>query len=392
MNTLKTVFIILTLLLSQCGNKKEKMSFFENFKMKGITIVNKQEIQNIDSYIYRPEKNDTIISYYNKIQTSIVFLGIGKSNFTDTIHLHDIFSKYELENCIGHLYVNDNMVFILASKMHDDFSRLDFFVFQLDMLGNIFQSWDIAQMTGINESYFGLKKSSQNPIVYLNGKLIIMANVLHHPKEKKDVSNTPTELILDTEANKAYFVYAKPEIYGNAKYYGNHTDNHSKVFINDSVFVLSFPIDHSLYKYHINGKLIAKKICKSQYIDEFKDFEWSENMGFEKIIEIQTTQAYYSQVTYDSHNKLIFRLALHEQAALANSGEKASFFDRSFSIIVVDENLQFVGEYYIPPYHLYPGMIQTNFSGGPFFELANFNPSFLCIAEYEFLFSKQNKK
>jgi len=66
MKTPSQLFIILALLLTQCGNKKEKMSFFENFRMKALTIVNKQEFQNAPNSIqYRPETNDTIVSFYN---------------------------------------------------------------------------------------------------------------------------------------------------------------------------------------------------------------------------------------------------------------------------------------------------------------------------------------
>jgi len=395
MKTPSQLFIILALLLTQCGNKKEKMSFFENFRMKALTIVNKQEFQNapINSMQYRTETNDTIISFFNKNMTSIVFIGLGKSNFKDTVPLQNLFSENEIESYLGHLYVNDNMVFILANKMNYELSRLDYFVFYFDMHGNNIQAWDIAELTGINEPYFCLKSSFQNPITYIDGNLIISANILSHSKEViKEVSKTPTELILNTKTNEAHFVYGKPEIYGNGKYYGNHVHNHSKVFLNDTVYVVSFPIDHYLYKYNINGELIEKHQCKSEFIDEFKDFEWSENISFEKIIEIQITQAYYSQLAYDSHNKLIYRLALHEQDALSSSGEKASLYDRGFSLMVIDEKLQIVGEYYIPIYHLYPSMIETNLSGGPFFGIANFDMSLLCIAQYEFFPLKQNKK
>jgi len=390
MKTPNRLFIILALLLTQCSSKIEKNSFFENFRMTGVTIVNKQDFTDapINSIHYRAEKNDTIFSFYNNSLKSIIFIGLGKSNFRDTVPLHNIFSEYNVESYIEYLYVDDNKLFIITGKMNDDFYRKDYFVFNIDMNGNILETWDIAQITGINETYFLLKA----PFVYQNEKLIIMANILHHPTEEKDVSKTPTELIINTQTNEAHFVYGKPEIYGNGKYYGNHTHNHSKVFINDTVFVLSFPIDHSIYKFHVNGELIEKKQCKSDFINEFKSFEWSENMSFEKIIEIQATQAYYSQLAYDSQNNLIFRLVLHGQNALTESGEKASFFDRSFSLMVIDKNLQIVGEYFIPPFHLYPWMINTNLSGVPFFGIANLNPSLLCIAQYEFLSLKQKLK
>lgn len=385
----RILYLIIIVALTQCSHKNranDKEIFFENFKIKKISVLEHEDFVGVllDG-IYLFGETDSIVSLYNYEQKKIRILGIGKSSINDTLCLQNLFDKYHIENYLGHCFVNTDSIFILTNIMNNDSSRLNYFVFLLNMKGEIKNKWDISALTGIDNTYFCVKSLFQNRMSIKNDNIICMTDIHLRKSAKADVAEIPTELVLNIKTDLAYFIYAKPDLYGEGKYYGNHAKNHSKAFLNDTVFVLSFPVDHTIYKYNINGNLIDKKMCKSVYIDDFKDFEWSATMTINKIIEIQVTSPYYYQIQFDKENRLLYRIVLHEQDALNDAGDKNTVFDKSFSIIVMDEQLNIIGEYFVPPYHLCPYLLNTNLPGSPFMIMYQSESSKFIYVKYEYI-------
>ncbi len=364
--TIFTQLLLLLVLSQSCKIETEKKCFFEHFKLKDVLIIDRTNRTYFSSEIIHNDKitGDTLITFYQMNDNLIVFLGYGQNTRNDTLHLNSFLETYDIDRFLDYYYVNSDTIFISTNYMTEDRSRLDYAIFLLDIKGNVYKKWDIAELTGIDHVFFNVSSEyfGPNRTIYNKEKqlLFLKTDIIFPPYEAFDVNEVPTELVLNIATDEAYFIYAKPDIYGKGDFYGNHALNHSKAFINDSTLVLSFPIDHYLYKYSITGELLKKKECKSLYIDKMVAFERGEPVTFNNLVEAQTCYPYYYQIVYDTKNRYLYRIVHHEQNVLNEVGEKNTEHDRNLSIMVIDENLNIIGEYFIPPYHIIPYLPRIN--------------------------------
>ncbi len=366
--SLRTLLLLSMLFFSFCTQEKtEKQSFFDHFKQEGILVIDKQEKAYWFSkkiyFIPKSDKNptaDTLISYYHNAQ--IVFRKYNDNTSVKSLELASFMEEYQLENILDYYYLNDDTVFVSANRFSTDKGFMEYFILQTDLESNRQQIWNISERLQITDPYLAVISSyrSANNMKYKNGKLYALTDVIAEPFKKYNTKKPPGVLVVDILKDSLYFIYTKPSVYGEGLFYGTHANKHSIAFISDSSFVVSYPIDAKLYEFNIFGEKIAEKQCESFYIEEIKPIEKKERLTAEDMIKAMECHAYYANIIFDTESNLLYRLVYHEQEYLNEEGEKNTSYDRSMSIMVIDENLEVLGEYYIPPYQFKPYLPKVN--------------------------------
>lgn len=117
-------------------------------------------------------------------------------------------------------------------------------------------------------------------------------------------------------------------------------------------FVYSFNADEDLYLTAPEHKSIEKKKAKSRYIESVAVFRSNEE-DFQKMVKAQCEHASYGKILYDKYRKLYYRFAYPpceiddytgDYIELLRSGRK------SFSVMILDEQLNVLGETLFPAY------------------------------------------
>ncbi len=307
--------------------------------------------------------NDTLVSYYSRTNRHIYIARYGTVPDVDTIDLNLFLDKHDKlnvtltcpgTNMLDYLFVNEDSIFLSVNYLTEDMSRFIYVIYLINRHAEVQKKWNITELMRINDAYFCLNSSHyRTNMAFLNNNIIVTSsNIITQPYIAYNTDTVPSVLVFDLEQNKGHFIYAQPEVYGQGDFYGNHSLNQSIIFLDDSTFVLSYPVDHYLYKYHINGSLIKKSKCQSKYIHKMRAFEKGTVITSENLINAQENFPYYHQIVFDTHNQLIYRVAFLENR-------------KDFSVMVIDKNLNVLGEYIIPSGHLrkYLPMIvnQNNF-------------------------------
>ncbi len=268
------IFLFLVICFSSCTQEKaEKQSFFDHFKQEGILVIDKQEEAYWFSkkiyFIPKSDKNataDTLISYYHNAQ--IVFRKYNDNTSVKSLELASFMEEYQIENILDYYYHNDDTIFVSANRFSPAKGFMEYFILQTDLESNRQQIWNISERMQITDPYLAVisEYNSVNNMKYKNGKLYALTDVIAEPFKKYNTKKTPGVLVVDILKDSLYFIYTKPSVYGEGQFYGNHANQHSIVFISDSSFVVSYPIDAKLYEFNIFVEKIAEKQSESIYV------------------------------------------------------------------------------------------------------------------------------
>lgn len=121
-------------------------------------------------------------------------------------------------------------------------------------------------------------------------------------------------------------------------------------------FIYSFHYDEFLYKANSNHHKVDKIVGKSKYIDRVDLFR-SNNSDFKKMLKAQCEHATYGNILYDKYRNVYYRF-VHPSVNVDDfKGDYINLIHsggKNFSIIVLDKDLNRVGETLFPDYTYNP--------------------------------------
>lgn len=146
-----------------------------------------------------------------------------------------------------------------------------------------------------------------------------------------------------------------------------------------SIYV-AYPYDHSIYLYDDETKELLKKEClASEFISKLAS-PLKINHSDQENINFQISKAYYSEINYHSKLNIFSRIVFHEKELYQGDGKlNKSICDRTYSLILFDEALNFVSEIYLENFDVWDRALPTpkgfivpgkcsEFSGEDYFE------------------------
>jgi len=112
-----------------------------------------------------------------------------------------------------------------------------------------------------------------------------------------------------------------------------------------NIYYVSMKYDHNIYKYQIGDDRLLEVIDgKSNSLNKFEKLPRERNR--QKYINFITTSGSYDRLMYEEKSKRFYRLAVHGQPLKNPETGRLNnpTFNRSFSVIVFDENMIKIGE------------------------------------------------
>lgn len=190
------------------------------------------------------------------------------------------------------------------------------------------------------------------------GDSLYIPQVLNKMLKDKIVSENPVGVVVDTvSGNITTLPFTMPPLIAD-KDFGTATAgscDYSSCY-DGTNFIYAFFFDENIYMTSSKHEVIDKKVAKSKYIDKIDVFKSSEP-NLQKMVKLQCEHASYGQIMFDKYREVYYRFVYPsadiddyegDYIDLLRSGRKA------FSIMVLDKQLNVIGETLFPEYTYNP--------------------------------------
>ena len=299
-----------------------------------------------------------LFPYKDKNKEYLTFAGNSAILFYD-LKKGDLLFKTEIEQDgpngfygFSGYYIEDMNHIYLTSSIQP-------FIAQIDTSGTIIKKIKYGTTeSGYNVTPTFTSSSFLNtPMVFVDGQIYItQMPTFFHP-----MSKTPVSIVIDTlKQISKDLPFSFPPLFKDDELgkVAGASDAFSRDF-NGKEFVYSFYFDENIYVASLDHKKIRKIPVKSKYIPHLKVERKEEDMftGAKRYFEI----ACYGNMYYDKYRKVYYRMAYPETnldndknvnyVRLTSSGRK------KFSIIVMDEHFNIIGETLFPEYQYCPTVL-----------------------------------
>ncbi len=222
------------------------------------------------------------------------------------------------------------------------------YILRMDSSGHVFNKWNISsEAQTLPIGFFFIDSRFANPMVLK--KNILYCQASYHTKPGLTIEQQiPIEIALDLNSGLVRQFGDIPEEYKKGVFYGNHQDEYARQFNDKSELIYSFPSCHDLFVYDTSGTLLKTVNCKSKFIHKFEPLKKEKYHDIPAIIDAYSYNARYSDFIYDKYRKTYYRIVLHKLNKLDKNNHKNDFRKRKWSVMILDEELQFIAEVMVP--------------------------------------------
>ena len=339
------IFFTAILLLSSCkkGNVTEAPSVSYNYtlsptqKIKSFALDSETRYNGFYLYPFTDRQGKEYLSFLNYRTNQILFYDLNTCDFLFKVDLDkegpnglSIVSGYYIKD-FDNMYVS---TYIYSGLIKVDTTKR---IIQKVPYGTTKEEYKIVpSYTPSSHPYV--------PPIFIGSKLYITQMAADHIYP---ASKTPVTVSIDTLTHKCETM---PFTYGDiftTEQLSTRETACSRIF-NNNQFIYSFQIDENIYVASIDHETIRKINIKSKYINNIPndkipvDF----NQGAKQNLEV----ARYGDLIYDPYRKVYYRLA-YPDTELENTIQwrgRAVYGRKKFSIIILDQNFNIIGETLFP--------------------------------------------
>lgn len=221
------------------------------------------------------------------------------------------------------------------------------------------------------------------PIIEIDDKMYIISEC------NRMAEQNPISAIMDMETNKIkvlpFFYPLFPGANNKAKAYGVET-SFSRCY-DGKKFIYSFHFDANIYVASLSHDSICKITVKSRYIDDVVIPDENSNSSVKQMLKLMCESPNYGNLIYDKYRHVYYRVAYPktEIELDENYMDIWQYGRKEFSVIILDENFNIVGETLFPEYAYNSTLIFVKEDGLYISESNVMNPTF---NENELVFRK----
>lgn len=137
-----------------------------------------------------------------------------------------------------------------------------------------------------------------------------------------------------------------PNTYSSTNYWHVVGDEYSQLPYGKDKLLYSFPMNDTLFLFDKNGQLVKQKRAASRYLSPFPPPCYQDSLDKNQagLVEFVSTLSRYGMLLYDPYRKFYYRVAIHSQPAYQENGRKNTNRDNPWSLIILDVNLNVIGE------------------------------------------------
>lgn len=166
------------------------------------------------------------------------------------------------------------------------------------------------------------------------------------------IESSPTAVLFDTINKKAEkFPMLHPHDKISSKEYNQFiADLSYSSILKDGKLIYSFTMEEELYVIDIKGEVIEKRHAKSRYIQDVAPRRLPNE--FLSVVKKTCEMPSYGNIMYDEYRKVYYRFAYPETELETELNHKKILHNgkKEFSIIIMDESFNIIGETKFPPF------------------------------------------
>jgi hypothetical protein len=325
------LFSLYLLLFLSCSSDSSNEINFEFEKTVNISISDTTDSQPIKiSYYYDLKSNHEYLVNYNSDFDIIEFYCINDFQLNFVMDLN-----FKAKGVLIH---NLDSIFCI-SKFNDS-------IFLLNTNSEIVNSWNINKILYSNEGKYVAEFNMNEQIHLINKSLIFKIGLDAYPFEHYKAYTLFNFNIVNQQHNK--LVKFPIEI---SKQDDPGLISKSYCESNGNIVVI-FSDDPTMFKNDKTGNLINHKIIKSKYIQEFSKYDTTLGKKFSYNNKHQIMKPEFFRILYDNYNNVFYRINKHKQEFEVN-GIINDYYDGSWSISILDSNLNLIYEQLFPPKKYY---------------------------------------
>ena len=290
--------------------------------------------------VFTDKDGSEYVTFLNRSTSEIFIYGIADSSPLKVI-------KYETEgpNGVGTVYSH-----YMRSWNEFLLPGMGKRIFFLDSCAVLKRTINFSKEDDIT----GFMSYASNPFV-IHDNMLYSWLATRRNSESLSLQKSPSEIAINLSDEKYTFspTLESAEIldYLNGRVESkSEVSNRFKCFDGKSL-VYSYAYMEDLVVMSLDFKTIRHKKARSKYIGELKIPNFPENLDFDQSCALHCTNPYYGRIVYDPYRKLYYRFA-YPKTELESQHE--SWYDltqsgrNEFSIIVLDEDLNVIGETMFP--------------------------------------------
>lgn len=351
---MKASIVLTTLslaLLSACSGNSVRNTQAKRFKDQCSVIRTGEKIFPVD------DNTSTEISYIQYIHSDTLPMFSLLNTYTNSIYLYDAEKSILLDTITfdkegahgigtmqGFYYHNDDSIFTYAYGLGR--------VFLANRQGKVIQKYELfnpKELLNDTTKFITLPYAeSRVPILYKDGKLILTGGFFAETSMEKS-DNTFVTNIYDTKENRNTYTNSYPEQYQKYEWCGGFFYRQPSISLySKQSFLLSFPADHRLRLYNWETNKQEYFYAGSEQIKEIEPLRTSKTLMAERL-EKEIQDWYYSQPSYEGVFADPYKHFVYRIGRLPHPDQKnKSFNTKPVVVIVLDEQLNYIGEELLP--------------------------------------------
>ncbi|SEN91301.1 protein of unknown function [Bacteroides sp. AR20] len=332
---------------------------------------------------YIDESGREYLTFQNNIEPEILWYDMNSQNYIKTVKL-DKEGANGISNFVGY-YIHSNNEIYIPEGMRNMINIVD-------GEGKILRKILYENTTqGKSAIPFNCLSFPYTPIYVIDGKMYLPQSP-NMGLGERIVEDSPVTLVLDTVRHSLdEFDLRFPKIVSSTALKGNSLGiemGYSQIY-NGKDFIYSFFFDEDVYVVSQNGINKGKISVKSKYIDEISSAKKIPG-DISELVRTLCSIPMYGNLIYDKYREVYYRFAYPETKLRDENCMDIWQLGRTkFSIIILDKNLETVGETLFPE-NTYASTLffirkdglylSTSFVKNP-----NYNDDELCFKRFDLL-------
>lgn len=198
------------------------------------------------------------------------------------------------------------------------------------------------------------------PLTIVDGKIYLMQYPMPPNANKDQLTHTSLTITIDTltgEVTRLPLTY--PALWEDGS--GMGVNPHCSRIYDGKQFVYAFRMSDNILvtEDHIHSRTIP---IRSRYIRQLQTEGFPKDLSFDDFVKRSDEQATYGNILYDKYRKVYYRFAYPECEMDKNYFEYI-FCRKEFSVILIDEQFNVIGERLFPAGKYAPGLFFINKDG-----------------------------
>ncbi len=343
--------LCLVVLMFSCVStvNSDRYSLESTDKVLSFPIMEEVKVPQYSVFLFK-EKEKKYLSFQNLPKSEILIYSIDSQRLVKKINVNTEGSNSVLGGFGGYYIVDMEHIFIPSMYVST--------IFVVDTVGNVKQKIDYTK-TKDGRQLIPFIPSDKSQMKFIGNNLYI-PQTMNLRLGDKAIEESPIKVVLDTIENtvEALPMRFPPLIshkdFGTVSAFGAE---YSCCYDGDK-FIYSFYADEDLYLTSSTHEKIEKKKAKSRYIDDVSVFRSTEE-NFQKMLKAQCEHASYGKILYDKYRKVYYRFVYPPCEIDDYSGDYVELIRsgrKNFSIMILDDQLNIIGETSFPAYTYNPNI------------------------------------